>query len=51
MMTSQFRSGRWKEPFGKPNGEKTGDFERFLLPQSVKADWGYFLTLKFFEIL
>ena len=30
MMTSQFRSGRWKEPFGKPNGEKTGDFERFL---------------------
>ena len=30
VMTSQFRSGRWKEPFGKPNGEKTGDFERFL---------------------
>ena len=30
MMTSQFRSGRRKEPFGKPNGEKTGDFERFL---------------------
>ena len=30
MMTSQFRSERWKEPFGKPNGEKTGDFERFL---------------------
>ena len=30
---------------------KSGDFERFLLPQSVKADWGYFLTLKFFEIL
>lgn len=30
---------------------KSGDFERFLLPQSVKTDWGYFLTLKFFEIL
>ena len=30
MMTSQFRSERRKEPFGKPNGEKTGDFERFL---------------------
>ena len=30
MMTSQFRSRRRKEPFGKPNGEKTGDFKRFL---------------------
>ena len=30
VMTSQFRSERWKEPFGKPNGEKTGDFGRFL---------------------
>ena len=30
ILTSQFRSERWKEPFGKPNGEKTGDFERFL---------------------
>ena len=50
MMTSQFRSGRRKEPFGKPNGEKAGDFERFLLLQSVKADWGYFLTLNFFEV-
>ncbi len=29
ILTSQFRSGRRKEPFGKPNGEKTGDFERF----------------------
>ena len=30
MMTSQFRSGRRKEPFGKPNGEKTGEITRFL---------------------
>ena len=29
-MTSQFRSERRKEPFGKPNGEKTGVFARFL---------------------
>jgi hypothetical protein len=31
--------------------KKSGDFERFLLPQDTSASWGYFLTLKFFEIL
>ena len=37
MMTSQFRSGRWKEPFGKPNGEKTGDFSRFFDPAFFRS--------------
>ena len=31
--------------------KKSGDFERFLLPQDASASWGYFLTLKFFGIL
>ena len=30
MLCGQNRSARGKQPFGKPNGGKTGDFERFL---------------------
>lgn len=30
MLCGQNRSAQGKQPFGKPNGGKTGDFERFL---------------------
>jgi len=48
---SDFDAGTKKTALWQVQVPKNGDFERFLLPQSVKADWGYFLTLKFFEIL
>ena len=40
MLCGQNRSARGKQPFGKPNGGKTGDFERFL---------PFFSSLLFFE--
>ena len=40
MLCGQNRSTQGKQPFGKPNGGKTGDFERFL---------PFFSSLLFFE--
>lgn len=38
---SDFDAGTKKTALWQVQVPKNGDFERFLLPQSVKADWGY----------